>query len=117
LILMVDFNPFVPIGEQLNSELRAMTTPLVVNRESLNDLGIAEAVQNLSASVFSATPDLLILLLSDDAQASSPRIFRALLGQKRCPPILVVPSSEEPDSINQLFQLGASDYLVPPFRA
>ena len=117
-ILMVDFNPFAQMGERLDSQLRAMTTPLVVvNRESLHGFGMAEAIKNLSAAVASAMPDLLILLLSDDAQASAPGIFRALLGQVRCPPILVVPSSEEPSGINLLYQLGASDYLVPPFRS
>jgi two-component system response regulator GlrR len=118
LILIVDFDPFTQLGEQLDSQLRAMTTPLVVViRESLHGFGIAEAIKNLSAAVVRAMPDLLILRLADDAQASAPSIFRALLGRKRCPPILVVPSSEEPDGINQLYQLGASDYLLPPFRS
>jgi len=105
------------MDERLDSQLRAMTTPLVVNRESLFGFCIAEAIKKLAAATVSTAPDLLILLLSDDAQASAPGIFRTLLGQMRCPPILVVPSSEEPGDVNLLYQLGASDYLVPPFRS
>lgn len=113
---MVDFNPSTQIGEQLVSQLRATTTPLVVNRESFHGFGIAEAIKKISEAVASATPELLVLLLSDDAQSSAPSIFQVLLGQKHCPPILVVPCSEETSGINLLYRLGASDYLVPPFR-
>ena len=118
VILMVDFDPLAQRGERLDSQLRVMTTPLVLlHRESLPGGGLAQAIQELSAAIVSNAPDLMILLLSDEAQASAPSIFQALLGQKCCPPILVVPSSEEPTGISRLYQLGASDYLVPPFRS
>jgi len=117
-ILLVDFNSLAGLGETLALQLCVMTNPpVVIHHKAFYDLGITEAIDNLSAAVASATPDLLILLLSDDAQASAPGIFRALLGRKRCPPILVVPGSEALSGINELYQLGASAYLVPPFRS
>ncbi|HXI51001.1 MAG TPA: hypothetical protein VNH84_05840, partial [Candidatus Saccharimonadales bacterium] len=114
---MVDFNPFTQIGEQLDSQLRTMTTPLVVNRESLHAFGLAEAIPKLSAMTTRTEPDLLVLLLSHEAQAGGPGIFQSLLRHKRCPPIVVVPCSEETRGINLLYQLGASDHLLPPFHS
>lgn len=32
------------------------------------------------------------------------------------PPVVVVPCSDRPEGISELFQQGASDYLLPPFR-
>lgn len=117
-VLILDFNPIFELPTPLESQLRAMTNPSVsIHRDSLHGLGMTEAIKKLPAAVVRTKPDLLLLLLSDEAQASAESIFRALLGGNRCPPILVVPCSEEPSGISLLYQLGASDYLVPPFRS
>lgn len=115
LILLVDFNSSDQTAERLKSQLHAMATPLVFHRESLHGFGMAEVIEKLSAVLTSTTPDLLILLLASEAQASAPGIFQALLGRRRGPPILAVPGSEEPAGINELYLLGASDYVMPPF--
>src|SRR6185295_18102320 len=104
-ILLVDFNSPAGLSDTLELELCGMTNPpVVIHHKAVHDLGITEAIDNLSAAVASAEPDLLILLLTEDAQASAPGFFRALLGQKRCPPILAVPGSEELSDINALYQ-------------
>jgi DNA-binding NtrC family response regulator len=90
--------------------------PMRAHSVRLGSFDIPEAVAQLSAAVADAIPDLIVLLLSQEAQASAADIFQALLGRKSCSPILAVPSSEEPAGINRLLQLGASDYLLPPFR-
>jgi two-component system response regulator GlrR len=117
-VLILDFCPGVQLDSKLESDLRAMTNPCArIFRESYQGLGITEEIKKLSTKILSSMPDLLILLLSENAQVSAPGIFQALLNQAHCPPILVVPSSDEPSGINLLSQLGASDFIVPPFRS
>ncbi len=117
VILILDFNTSVELAERLEWQLRAMTVPpTCIHSQCLRGRRVPEATKEMLETVADADPDLVILMLSDETQAHEPDIFRALLGRKRSPPILVIPGSEEPNGINHLLQLGASDYLLPPFR-
>ncbi|MEO8427759.1 MAG: sigma-54 dependent transcriptional regulator [Verrucomicrobiota bacterium] len=117
-ILLFDFDPSSGSVELLKAELNAMfESDASIHHEQSDGMGVKEALEQLSAGIVRVVPDLLIVLLSDEAQSSAPSIFPVLLGHKRCPPIVAVPSSDEPSAIDDLYRLGASDYLIPPFRA
>jgi len=116
-ILLFDFSDSLELGNTLKGELVAGSEgSVVILHEKFNGTDMKEAAEELSATMNSAVPDLLILLLSPAAQAAAPSIFSALLGQRHTSPVVAVPCSDEPAIISELFRLGANDYLVPPFR-
>jgi AmiR/NasT family two-component response regulator len=100
--------------EALNAQVQGIADlPLVVRHERFNTANVTE---QLSAVLLRFVPDLLILMFSETEQSAAPALLDSLCGQNRPPPVVVVPGSDSPNSITELFQHGASDYLLPPFR-
>jgi DNA-binding NtrC family response regulator len=117
-ILILDFNSWVGLSVALESQLRAMSDPLILIRhEKFHGTNDIEATERLSAMVGSVKLDLVILLLASEAPSNLLNIFSALLLLKGSPPVVAIPGSDEPHMITELYRLGASDYLIPPLRA
>jgi DNA-binding NtrC family response regulator len=82
-----------------------------VVQDSLDSRGV------LGSTLDSLSPDLLLLLVAPEAQSDMEAILREVRLRTVDPPVVVVTGVEAPQSICNLFDLGASDFLVPPLRA
>ena len=117
LILLLDFTHSSELAEALQLALRGMfEADPVIHYANLRGPEVRDTLERLSTVSARVVPDLILLLLSEEAQASAAGIFSVLLAQESCPSIVAVPSSDEPSAIADLYRLGASDYLRPPYR-
>lgn len=116
-ILLLDFKPPAEALQTLKRQLSGMADSfLTIHHEQLSGLDMLTVQGAISTAMTRPLPHLVIVALSESAQLTNARIFELLLGLKPAPPIVVVPCSEEPHLIGELFRLGVSDYLLPPFR-
>ncbi len=76
-----------------------------------------DAPVELRSELQTFAPDLLFLLLSPAGRGDSERLLREVQLNAPKLPVVVVTDTDEPRFVQKLFELGASDFLVPPLRA
>jgi two-component system, NtrC family, response regulator GlrR len=117
-ILVLDLDPPSDSVGALARELLAMTDPSVtVHYECATGSEPPAAISNVAAAMRRIVPRLVVVVLSGADRRCATGVFDLVLGQKHSPPIVGVPPVEEADLLGELFRWGASDCLVPPFRA
>jgi two-component system, NtrC family, response regulator GlrR len=116
-VILFDLHCLEAWVEALKLEVQAIPdTSMIVHHARSHGTSASEAAERLAGIMPGLAPDLMILMFSSASQMAGPAIFNALRGESCPPPVVVVPCSDSPGVISELFQLGASDYLLPPFR-
>jgi two-component system, NtrC family, response regulator GlrR len=117
-ILLLDLNAPSESVAVLKRHLSAMTDPSVaVHHECSRGSDPVTATSAFAAAVSRVAPRLVLVALSETDRPSVTGVFDLVLRQRHSPPIVGVPFSEDPELLGELFRWGASDCLVPPFRA
>lgn len=117
IIALFDFVSAAGTAGSLKAQLCGTELPgATVLHQALGDEDMSVATHAMASGIARLRPHIVILALSKNAHAAAGRVFDALLALPSPPPIVAVPCSEETETIAELLRLGASDYLLPPFR-
>ena len=90
-ILLLDFNAPSPSVETLKQQLSAIAgRSLTVHDEQMSGLDLPAAMNVLATALSRAAADLVIVVFSEESQASASRVLDLILGRKPAPAVVVV---------------------------
>lgn len=116
--LLLDISAPPSWAEMLSCILGGLKTPavfeIVSKIVSVSDLSAVDT--EVEDAVAGNSPDVLFLLLGSSASAGG-RILAWLEKHGFAGPVLVVGGLSEPEEIQELLSLGATDLIIPPLKA
>ncbi len=117
-ILLIDLNPFSP-----SRTIQQLLTIFETEKVTIKQLGRSE-LHTLSASsatmhdAFSkSSPDIIFLVANKTISTNIVTVIAKLNNEPQRIPLIAVLEDAEPPDMIELFKVGFTDFITPPFRA
>lgn len=117
-VLLLDLNPGDGLCDPLRQILESSDQPEIdLYQESVAIDSLAFSYSELAKNALRFDPELIFITVSASLLDVAGAGFQAIRGQLPQIPIIAAAHAVAPDSVLELFRLGASDFITPPLRA
>ncbi len=111
-LLLLDFNPFANLGNDLRGILEAALSPEVkLHQEKVEKKPTASHLAELMSRV---KPAVTFLVSQFSPAKPVQALFASLKDEAAEPPVIVVTEEDEPDEVFETLRLGAIDFITAP---
>jgi two-component system response regulator GlrR len=116
-IFLLDLNPSNDVGNTLAETLESFTNSGVyLEHEPLKERESAKSNVELCSNISCSKSDLIFMVLSPGQLEQSKTLFQSISRELLDLPIIMVSEACNPNEMFSLLELGAADFITPPFK-